>query len=137
MADDKQLEQVFRNMILNALQAMPNGGELILSSEAAEGGVKVTVEDTGVGIPEEALNQIFVPFFTTKTKGTGLGLSIVQKIVENHGGRISATSVPEQGTTFEIFLPICSHAARAAVMQTEGVAERDEAGLLRRGRPAS
>ena len=137
MADDKQLEQVFRNMILNALQAMPNGGELVLSSEAAEDGVKVIVEDTGVGIPEEALNQIFVPFFTTKTKGTGLGLSIVQKIIENHGGRISATSVPEQGTTFEIFLPICSHTGRAAVMQTEGVAERDEAGFLRRGRPAS
>ena len=131
-ADDKQLEQVFRNIILNALQAMPSGGTLVLRSEGGENGVEVTVSDTGVGIPEEQQDRIFIPFFTTKTKGTGLGLAIVQKIVDNHGGRISARSVVGEGTTFEVFLPISSDRARAAVIQAEGAADRGDADLLRR-----
>ena len=137
VADDKQLEQVFRNMILNALQAMPDDGKLIISSKPMQDGVQVTVQDTGIGISEEALGQIFVPFFTTKTKGTGLGLSIVHKIVENHGGRLSVQSTLGEGTTFEIFLPICSDRARTAIIEAEGVAERGEDGILRRGRPLS
>ena len=137
IADDKQLEQVFRNMILNALQAMPDDGKLIISSQPTQDGVQVSVQDTGIGVSEEALNQIFVPFFTTKTKGTGLGLSIVQKIVENHGGNISVESKLGEGTTFEIFLPICSDRARTAIIEAEGVAERGEDGILRRGRPLS
>ena len=137
VADDKQLEQVFRNMILNALQAMPDDGELIISSQPVPDGVQVTVQDTGIGISDEALSQIFVPFFTTKTKGTGLGLSIVQKIIENHGGIISVESKLGEGTTFEIFLPICSDRARSAIIEAESVAEKGEDGVLRRGRPPS
>ena len=134
MADDKQLEQVFRNMILNALQAMPDDGKLVIDSRPVPDGVQVTVQDTGIGISDEALSQIFVPFFTTKTKGTGLGLSIVQKIIENHGGIISVESKLGEGTTFEIFLPICSDRARSAIIEAEGVAEKGEDGVLRRGR---
>lgn len=137
VADDKQLEQVFRNMILNALQAMPDDGKLIIGSQPVPDGVEVTVQDTGIGISEEALSQIFVPFFTTKTKGTGLGLSIVQKIIENHGGRVSVKSKLGQGTMFEIFLPICSDRARTAIIEAEGIAERGEDGVMRRGRPLS
>ena len=137
IADDKQLEQVFRNMILNALQAMPDDGKLVISSKPVQDGVQVVVRDTGIGISEEAVSQIFVPFFTTKTKGTGLGLSIVQKIVENHGGKISVKSKLGQGATFEIFLPICSDRARNAIIEAEGIVERGEDGILRRGRPLS
>jgi len=136
MADDKQLEQVLRNLVLNALQAMPNGGKLVLSSQAAEEGVKVILADSGVGIPQEQIDRIFVPFFTTKTKGTGLGLSVVQKIVDNHGGKIAVESVVGEGTTFELYLPVCSDRARAAIIQAEGAAERGEADLLRRAQPS-
>jgi len=132
VADDKQLEQVLRNLILNAVQAMPNGGRLAVSSDLAEEGVKLIVADSGIGIPEEQIDRIFVPFFTTRTKGTGLGLSLVQKIMDNHGGKISVRSVVGQGTTFELYLPVCSDRARAAIIQAEGVAERGEADLLKR-----
>jgi PAS domain S-box-containing protein len=132
IADDKQLEQVMRNIVLNAIQAMPEGGTLMVSSRAAGDGVKLVVADTGMGIPEDKLSQLFVPFFTTKTKGTGLGLSIVQKIVENHGGRVTVKSEIGKGTTFEVFLPICSEKAKAAIIQAEGAAARGDAALLRR-----
>ncbi|HOK53454.1 MAG TPA: ATP-binding protein, partial [Armatimonadota bacterium] len=106
-ADGKQLEQVLRNIIINALQAMPeDGGTLSVQTKTVGQFVELAITDTGSGIPEEKLDRIFVPFFTTKTKGTGLGLSVVQKIVENHGGRIEVTSVIGQGTTFKIMLPI-------------------------------
>lgn len=105
-ADEKQLEQVLRNIILNALQAMPEGGTISVQTRAAAQAVELCVSDTGVGIAEEKLDRIFVPFFTTKTKGTGLGLSVVQKIVENHGGYIEVSSVVGQGTTFKVVLPI-------------------------------
>jgi len=136
MADGKQLEQVFRNLILNALQAMPSGGRLLLNSQTAEEGIKVIVADSGVGIPQEQIDRIFVPFFTTRTKGTGLGLSVVQKIVDNHGGKISVESAVGEGTTFELYFPVCSDRARAAIIQAEGAAERGEADLLRRGHPS-
>jgi two-component system sensor histidine kinase AtoS len=104
-ADEGQLEQVMRNLIINALQAMPDGGALTLSTgRAPSGGVYMSITDTGIGIPEEKLDRIFLPFFTTKTKGTGLGLSVVRKIVENHGGRIEVNSEVGTGTTFTITL---------------------------------
>jgi PAS domain S-box-containing protein len=135
MVDEKQIEQVFRNLILNSIQAMPNGGKLTISTHAAGDGVNIKVSDTGIGIPEDQLEQIFVPFFTTKTKGTGLGLSIVQKIIDNHGGRIRVESKVGEGTTFEIFLPVCSARAQAAIIQAEGAEERGEADLFRRAHP--
>lgn len=107
-ADESQVEQVLRNVIINALQAMPGGGELTIETKPAPGGggAEIWVHDTGTGIPADKLDNIFVPFFTTKTKGTGLGLSVVRKIVENHGGRVIVHSTANLGTSFGIVLPI-------------------------------
>ncbi len=106
-ADGKQLEHVLRNMIINSLQAMPTGGEITIITRSIGGhSVELAVKDTGCGIAEEKLRSIFVPFFTTKTKGTGLGLSVVQKIVENHSGRIHVESRVGQGTMFRMILPV-------------------------------
>lgn len=105
-ADEKQLEQVLRNVIINALQAMPDGGAIGVETGPAPGGVYLTVSDTGIGIPQDKIDRIFLPFVTTKTKGTGLGLSVVQKIIENHGGRIEVRSEVGKGTSFKLLLPI-------------------------------
>ena len=105
-ADANQLEQVLKNIIINALQAMPEGGVITVETgPTPSDGVHVTVGDTGVGIPPDRVDRIFQPFVTTKTKGTGLGLSVVQKILENHGGRIDVDSRVGQGTSFKIVLP--------------------------------
>lgn len=105
-ADDSQLEQVLKNMIINSLQAMPEGGMLTIETGAIPtGGAYISVSDTGVGIAPDKLERIFQPFFTTKTKGTGLGLSVVHKIIENHGGRIEVSSKLNKGTKFKIVLP--------------------------------
>lgn len=131
-ADDKQLQQVFLNIILNALQAMPDGGKLEISTSALKNGAKVKITDNGVGIPEDQMEQIFKPFFTTKTKGTGLGLTIVEKIVKNHGGKIDITSKVGKGTTFEIFLPIGNSDFRPTAMSEDRIAQISEPHLLRR-----
>ena len=89
----------------NAIQAMTRGGELTLQSGAAGDGVWFSVADTGGGIPQEQLNRIFEPFYTTKKKGSGLGLMIVQRIVRDHGGRIELDSHVGKGTTFRVWLP--------------------------------
>jgi len=104
--DPNQLEQVFMNMFINAAQAMPNGGELVIKSLEDERWVMVRIADSGCGIPGENLARIFDPFFSTKEqKGTGLGLSVSYGIVENHGGDILVESSPEKGTAFTIRLP--------------------------------
>jgi signal transduction histidine kinase len=112
-ADPQELEQVLVNLYLNAMDAMPEGGTLTVSAKpisAASGvpeKVAVSVSDTGFGINAEDLPKIFQPFFTAKKKrGLGLGLSICDRIIKNHGGRINVTSAPEQGTTFELYLPV-------------------------------
>ncbi len=122
MADPTQIHQVLLNLCVNARDAMPDGGTLSLSAENCllddgtamklEGGkpgawVIIRVEDTGVGIPPEALSRIWEPFFTTKGagKGTGLGLSTVRSIVENHHGFINLKTQRGQGTTFRVYLP--------------------------------
>ncbi|MDO8585470.1 MAG: GAF domain-containing protein [Armatimonadota bacterium] len=106
-ADGNQITQALRNVIINALQAMPSGGELTVETKPSPGrGAELWVHDTGVGIAADKLDRIFVPFFTTKTKGTGLGLSVVRKIVENHGGRAVVRSAPQEGTSFGIILPL-------------------------------
>jgi signal transduction histidine kinase len=132
--DGAEIEQALMNLILNAVDAMPNGGELSLSTElvkhqvSGKGGdrracfVLVTVADTGAGIPDDVLPRIFEPFFTTKLekRGTGLGLPTVYGIVQRHQGEIKVHSVPGQGTRFTIYLPArqgsrAAHQPRAAV----------------------
>jgi len=100
-----RLNQVFLNVLLNAVQAVPEGGKIIVSTWAYRDGVKVAVADNGMGIPKENLNRIFDPFFTTKPRGTGLGLSISYSIIAEHGGQIEVESEVGKGTTFTIVLP--------------------------------
>jgi signal transduction histidine kinase len=110
--DIKQIQQVFFNIIINAIQAMPEGGVLTLTTDSVQRDenefVKVTIRDTGKGIEAEALAKIFVPFFTTKTQGTGLGLPICRQLVEHNHGSIEVESSLQQGTTFSILLPAAS-----------------------------
>jgi signal transduction histidine kinase len=104
--DAELVERVFYNLLHNGVQAMPAGGLLRLSTHARNGLVETEVTDTGTGIPEENLESIFNPFFTTKPDGVGLGLAIVSKIVDDHGGRISVSSEVGRGTTFRVSLPV-------------------------------
>jgi len=104
--DPDQIRQVLLNVMLNGIQAMPEGGVLeIRSTRNAEDGVLVEISDTGAGVPEPDLDQIFDPFFTTKPGGSGLGLFISHQLVQNHGGRISARRNACAGMTFRIDLP--------------------------------
>jgi signal transduction histidine kinase len=104
--DSAQIQQVLVNLIKNAMQAMTKGGTLTLQTAESNDGVVVTVGDTGGGIPQEQINHIFEPFYTTKKKGSGLGLMIVQRIVRAHGGRIELESQVGRGTTFRVWLPL-------------------------------
>jgi len=104
--DPTQIQQVLVNLTKNALQAMTKGGTLTLQTGEGTDGVWVSIADTGGGIPQEQINRIFEPFYTTKKKGTGLGLMIVQRIVRAHGGRIELESQVGRGTTFRIWLPL-------------------------------
>ncbi|MGB9925293.1 MAG: ATP-binding protein [Candidatus Bathyarchaeales archaeon] len=104
--DVDKMKRVFINLIKNAVEAMPKGGQLTITSEKVNGNVKFVFADTGMGISEKHLKRIFEPLFTTKARGMGLGLSICKRIVEAHGGKISVESVQNKGTTFTITLPI-------------------------------
>lgn len=106
-ADADQMNQVLINLIMNAIHAMPDGGQLRIGMVPADDMVKLTVADTGHGIPQAVIAKVFTPFFTTKEfgKGTGLGLTVVKGIIEEHHGSIVAESQEGQGTTFTILLP--------------------------------
>jgi len=107
--DADQLQQVFFNMFINAGQAMPNGGTLIISTEwlEKEKEIKIVIEDTGTGISPENLDKVFDPFFSTKSqKGFGLGLSVSYGIIENHGGRVDVKSREGEGTRFSIYFSV-------------------------------
>jgi signal transduction histidine kinase len=104
LVDSSAMKRVIDNLVLNAIQAMPEGGKLEVSISSVETEIIVTVEDTGVGIPEEYLDKIFEPFFTTKAQGQGLGLSICKKFVEANGGSIKVKSTAGKGTKFIITL---------------------------------
>jgi signal transduction histidine kinase len=106
--DAGQLTQVLVNLVVNAVQAMPDGGRLLVRTQVHDGHVVCIVEDTGMGMTEEVQNRLFLPFFTTKevNQGTGLGLPVVHGIVTAHGGTIEVASAPGAGTTFTIRLPI-------------------------------
>jgi signal transduction histidine kinase len=107
-ADSQLLKRVLINLVTNAVQAMPDGGILTLRSETASsaGQVSVTVEDTGVGIPEKIKPKIFTPLFTTKPRGQGFGLAVCKKVIEAHGGEISFESTEGEGAKFTIKFPI-------------------------------
>jgi PAS domain S-box-containing protein len=107
-ADGDQMSQVLINLIMNAIHSMPNGGSLQIALQQDEDMAKLTIEDTGHGIPKEIVSRIFDPFFTTKEfgKGTGLGLTVVKGIVEEHHGSITVQSENGKGTAFTIFLPL-------------------------------
>ncbi|MFQ5997220.1 MAG: ATP-binding protein [Dehalococcoidales bacterium] len=107
LADPDQLGIVFSNIIRNGIQAMPDGGRLLVKSKAINSErVVISIADTGVGIPKEKLPQIFEPLFTTKAKGIGLGLAVTKSLVEGHGGTIKVRSKVGKGSTFTVGLPI-------------------------------
>jgi len=103
-ADPEQMTRVLRNLILNAIDAMPEGGTLTMRTAALPAGVRVEVSDTGQGLTPEECQRLFTPYYTTKTHGTGLGLAIVQSVISDHRGRISVESQPGKGSTFRIEL---------------------------------
>ena len=105
MADPFMLRRVVTNLVMNAIQAMPDGGVLTVKASKEDEMMLLSVQDTGVGIPKENLDKIFQPFFTTKAKGQGLGLAVCKRMVEAHGGAIEVESELGAGTTFTIKLP--------------------------------
>lgn len=106
--DESQLKQLFLNLLMNALQAMPEGGELSVETALPASGqlACAAVSDTGCGMSEEVLERIFDPFFTTKHEGTGLGLSVAYAIVERHRGQINVRSTPGKGTSVTVKFPL-------------------------------
>jgi signal transduction histidine kinase len=103
--DSDQIHQVVLNLLLNSVQAIDKTGSVTVSIDAHEDCAVVTVSDSGRGMTEHQLAQIFRPFYTTRSNGTGLGLSLVHRIVDDHHGQIDVTSEPGQGTTFQVQLP--------------------------------
>jgi nitrogen fixation/metabolism regulation signal transduction histidine kinase len=113
-ADAELLHRAISNLVLNAADAMPQGGTLTLRSHDEGGKVVIEVADTGAGLTPEECERIFTPYYTSKQHGTGLGLAIVQSVVSDHGGRIHVQSTPGRGTTFVIELPRNVESARSA-----------------------
>jgi PAS domain S-box-containing protein len=141
-ADPFQVGQVVNNLVINAIQAMPDGGQITVDASNVDGTcvpveltegtdyVKISIRDTGTGIPEPILNKIFDPFFTTKKKGTGLGLSTVQSIVKNHHGHIQVESRLGSGTTFSIYLPSCQPEPLPSPEMVPNMAKPQQAKIL-------
>ncbi len=122
--DPAHIEQVVLAMVINAIDALPQGGNLWITTREHDGQIALTIRDDGVGIPEEHLAHIFEPFYTTKESGgSGLGLAISQNIVERHGGSIEVDSVVGQGTTFRILLPVDSHKPAVSSEENSSAAE--------------
>jgi signal transduction histidine kinase len=104
-ADRALLEHVFLNLIINAVDSMPDGGEITISGKSDDSFVEVMIWDKGSGIDQDLHSKVFDPFFTTKTEGTGLGLSIAYNIVKSHGGKLFFNSKKGRGTVFTVQLP--------------------------------
>ena len=115
-ADPDLLHRALQNLVLNAIDAMPQGGELTIRTAAAGERIEISVSDTGSGLTQEECGRLFTPYYTTKQHGTGLGLAIVQSVVSDHGGKISVESTKEKGTTFRIELP-CDFSAYSASLR--------------------
>ena len=120
-ADPELLHRALSNLILNALDAMPEGGVLAIRTRAMENGVQLQVSDTGIGLTAEETARLFTPYYTSKQHGTGLGLAIVQSVVSDHDGRVSVESAPGKGTTFYIELPANLDKLTAAESRSEQV----------------
>jgi signal transduction histidine kinase len=105
-ADESLLQQALMNLLLNAIEAMGQGGELTAATENCNGRLKISIRDTGAGIPAENFGQIFDTFFTTKKQGTGLGLAIARRVINDHHGLIEVQSEVGRGSTFSITLPL-------------------------------
>jgi len=120
LGDETAISQVLVNIIVNALQAMPNGGLCRIAAEVRQSGGKpcvvVSVNDTGIGIRKEELSRVFEPFYTTKSSGTGLGLAVAYRLMEDHGGAIQITSTPGIGTTVMMSFPVAMGEARAEAL---------------------
>jgi signal transduction histidine kinase len=104
-ADSDMLHRALSNLVLNAIDALPQGGEIIARTKSFGNRVELSLSDTGAGLTPEECERLFTPYYTTKQHGTGLGLAIVQSVVSDHGGRISVESTKQNGTTFRIELP--------------------------------
>jgi signal transduction histidine kinase len=104
-ADGEQLGRVVQNLVLNAIDAMPQGGELTIRTRRHGAVVRLDVADTGEGLTDEERERLFTPYYTTKQHGTGLGLAIVQSVIADHSGRVWVDSEPGRGSTFHIELP--------------------------------
>ncbi len=111
--DRDLLKQAILNLLLNARDAMPDGGQIVIATQPGDGDVQIAVIDTGTGMSEEVLSKIFHPFYSTRRHGTGLGLPTVRKIVEAHGGRVTVESEPGKGSKFTIHLPVGDSATAA------------------------
>jgi signal transduction histidine kinase len=128
-ADGGLLTRVFTNILTNAVQAMPDGGFIIVEGSVVKGMAKVSVSDTGPGISEENMKKIFQPLFTTKAKGTGLGLAVCKRLVEAHGGEITVGTKEGVGTTFTVMIPM-THGGEEAQGAPESVTEPEAAAPL-------
>jgi two-component system NtrC family sensor kinase len=106
LVDAGLMRRVLTNLTTNSIQSMPKGGKLTIRAERISDATVIAVEDTGVGIPEEDLGKLFEPFFTTNAKGQGFGLAVCKRLVEAHGGTITAKSTPGKGSTFTIQIPV-------------------------------
>jgi two-component system, NtrC family, nitrogen regulation sensor histidine kinase NtrY len=115
-ADPDLLHRALQNLVLNAIDAMPQGGELTIRTAALGDRIELSVADTGAGLTQEECGRLFTPYYTTKQHGTGLGLAIVQSVVSDHGGKISVESTKEKGSTFRIELP-CDFSAHSASLR--------------------
>ena len=104
--DSDKIKQTFMNVVLNAMEAMPQGGTLTVATFKQEDAVCIKVTDTGIGISEEDIEHLFEPFFTRKDKGTGLGLANVKRILEEHRGTVKIESTPGEGTKVSMWLPL-------------------------------
>jgi two-component system, sporulation sensor kinase E len=122
--DKGQIKQAFVNIIRNAIQAMPDGGKLRIRLSSSDQFVGISFRDTGVGIGPEHLGRIFEPYYSTKSEGSGLGLMIVQRIVQEHGGRIEVGSKPDEGTIFTVYLPLGERRVRLLTRGEEENGER-------------
>jgi len=119
-----QLTQVFLNLIVNAVEAMSDGGDLTIATLVENGRVHVRIDDTGPGLNPEEAKRIFEPFYTTKRSGTGLGLAISYGIVQRHGGEITVESLPGSGATFSVWLPVQRPVSTAGVQPEQDAAPR-------------
>jgi two-component system NtrC family sensor kinase len=117
LADSVQLSRVFVNLVINACEAMPDGGRMTIITRTAGSHAEIEFKDTGMGIEDDNLRSLFDPLFTTKIKGTGLGLAICNEIVGRHGGEIQVASTVGVGTSFTVRLPLEGQVAYKLVLE--------------------